>query len=271
MSNLENRGPDFERIRQWVHTTLGIEFPDDKLDSLKRRLDDVIRSNDIADYATLYRGLLDPSQSDLHVKMSQSMTTNHTAFFRENDTLEAFFKNLPVGEPGEPLRVWSAACSTGEEPYSLAMRSREVFGPQAPKRIAILATDISHRAVEMATAGRYQERAMGGVSAERRHEFFDSRDDGAFVIKPDVKALCTFRRLNLAVATWPFRKKFHAIYCRNVLYYFDKGLRARVTRRLYENIIPGGYLYTSVTEALRGLNTPWTYVKPGVYLKERLP
>ncbi len=268
MSRLEYNDPDLDRLRRWVHNTLGIEFPDDKLDSLKRRLDDVIRTTNLPDYASLYKGLTDPTQSALQVKVSQSMTTNHTAFFRENDALECLFQKLPPRNPGEPLRVWSAACSTGEEPYSLAMRSREHFGPRADATIAFLATDISHRAIETTTAGRYPRRAMGGVSEERRGQFFTSTDDDHFVVRPGVKQLCTFRRLNLAVATWPFRKQFHAIYCRNVLYYFDKGLRARVARRLYDHIVPGGYLYTSVTEALRALDTPWVYIKPGVYLKD---
>lgn len=261
--------PAFTGIRAWVHDTLGIVFADDKLDSLHRRLDDVLRVSEVSDLATLHRALLDPSRSEVQVRVSQAMTTNHTAFFRENDAIEAFFADLPTSPPNDPLRVWSAACSTGEEPYSLAMRAIESIGARAESAIAILATDISQRALQSATVGRYSARAMAGVSEERQAQFFTPEGDGVFEIAPRVKRLCTFRRLNLAVAAWPFKRQFHAIYCRNVLYYFDKGLRQRIGRRLFEHVVPGGYLYTSVTEALRGLDTPWAYVRPGVYKKDR--
>jgi chemotaxis protein methyltransferase CheR len=257
----------FDGIREWVRGTLGISFPDNKLDSLQNRLEDVLRHSEHADLCALHRALLQPNCTELQLKLSQAMTTNHTAFFREPDTLHALFEHPHDVAAGEPLRVWSAACSTGEEPYSLAMLAHERFGSAAAERVAFLATDISLRAIETGTAGRYPERAMAGVSEERRQRYFE-RVGGDYQVVPAVKSSCTFRRLNLAVGSWPFRRQFHAIYCRNVLYYFDKELRTRIARRLHEHLVPGGFLYTSVTEALRGLDTPWAYVRPGVYCKE---
>lgn len=256
----------FEGIREWVRTTLGISFPDNKLDSLRSRIDSVLRDTRIEDMASLRRALVCHSSPEVLFKVSQAMTTNHTFFFREPDTLHALFEYLPEASC-PPFRVWSAACSTGQEPYSLAMLARERFGEQARGKVAFLATDISHRAISAATQGVYAERELAAVSAERRGAHFRT-NDGRYEVAENVRELITFRRLNLTVGQLPFRKKFHAIYCRNVLYYFEPDLRARVARRLFEHLVEGGYLYTSVTEALRGLDTPWTYVRPGTYRKE---
>lgn len=254
------------KIRAWVHSNLGIVFPDEKLDSLERRLEDVMRAAQIDDLPTLFHRLSNDASTELHLQLSQAMATNHTSFFRELPALEALFQSPPPHEPGETLRVWSAACSTGEEPYSVAMLAHEHY-PDARERIALLATDISSRALETATAGRYTKSAMQTVSLQRRQRFFQEVDDG-YEVGSALRSLCTFRRLNLSVGAWPFRRQFHAIYCRNVLYYFDRDLRARIARRLFNHTVTGGWLFTSVTESLRSMDTPWTFVQPGAYRKD---
>ena len=266
MPELENKALALEEIRRWVRSTLGIEFPDEKLDSLKRRLDDVISAERIEGYTELIRRLQATPSSPLHIKVSQAMTTNHTAFFRERETLDALFDIEPPSDG--PLRVWCAACATGQEPYSLAILACEHFGVDAGRRFALLATDISDRAIQTAAKGQYRPAAIAALSAQHKATYFEERGD-VFDARDALKSLCTFRRLNLAAASWPFKRDFHAVYCRNVLYYFDVSLQKRIVDRIYQRVAPGGWLFTSVTESLRGLDTQWQYVRPGVYRKDK--
>ena len=245
---------------------MGIVFSDDKMDIFRRRLNDVLRMTGFDSCSALYDGLADPRASQLHLMVSQAMTINYTSFFREAENLERLFSVELPHAGAETVRVWSAACSTGEEAYSLAMLARERFGPLAAQKMAFLATDISARAITSATAGRYRPTSVASMGAERLERFFTQQDDH-FVANDCLRKLITFRRLNLAVGYWPFKRSFHAVYCRNVLYYFDQDLRRRIAERLFENVIDGGWLFTSVTEALRSLDTSWTYIQPGVYRK----
>ena len=165
------------------------------------------------------------------------------------------------------MRVWSAACSTGQEPYSLSILAHEIYGARCRQEIAILATDISSRAINKATSGIYGSNAMSSVSTDRQRLFFTESADG-YEISASIKDLCTFRRLNLTVGSWPFKRQFHAVYCRNVLYYFDRDQQVRIVQRIHRHVVPGGWLFTSVTETLRDLDTSWAYLQPGIYRKE---
>ena len=267
-ANSPSEARALEEIRGWIQGTMGIMFHDDKLDVLQRRLADVMHRGAVDSYATLYSRLISTEFRELQLLMSQALTVNHTAFFRENGSLEKLFEAELPNAPGEPVRVWSAACSTGEEPYSLSMLAHERFGAASARQLAILATDINGRATKAATEALYRPESLTPVSRLRRERFFDETPDGRFRLKQEVTSLVTIRRLNLATGRWPFKRQFHAVYCRNVLYYFDPDLRARIAGRMYEHAVPGGYLFTSVTESLRGLDTQWHHVGPGIYRKD---
>jgi chemotaxis protein methyltransferase CheR len=168
------------------------------------------------------------------------------------------------------IRVWSAGCSTGEEPYSVAMSIASHIPDLDRWDFRILATDISTRVLAIASRGMYHRSKIAKVPALFRQRYFQSsRSDGEgndFQIVPAIRNLIAFRRLNLK-EPYPFKGPFDFIFCRNVMIYFDKKTQESLIQRMAEYLSPGGYLFVGHSESLTGLNHPLTYVKPAVYRK----
>ena len=202
--------------------------------------------------------------------IAETFATHHTGFFREMIVLERLVGDIipSFGRSLEKRRIWSAASSTGEEAYSVAMLLAEKFGAsQAASGFSILGTDLVQKVVSTAERGVYGTGPMKAVSAKRRQEWFEPSRDGRHVVNQDLRRICTFRRLNLVKTPWPFNKQFSIILCRNVLYYFDKTTQARILKNLYEACEPGGWLLTSVSESLHEFKTPWETHASGVHRK----
>jgi chemotaxis protein methyltransferase CheR len=204
-------------------------------------------------------------------EMIDLLTTNKTSFFREAAHFDYLRDRLlPALGPG-PLRIWSAGCSSGEEPYTVAMVVREAWGALASRDVKILATDISRRVLATAAAGVYPEALLGEVPPEllRRH-WTRAEASGVRGAAPGwragdgLRSLVTFAPLNL-MGAWPMRGPFQAIFCRNVMIYFDKATQQALVNRYYDLLAPGGHLFVGHSESLSALSHRFTYVQPAVY------
>ncbi len=256
-------------VRQWIYAHTGLYYPTDKLPLLAQRLKAVCRELRIPDLSTLYQFLKDGNRPDLALELAQAVSTNHTYFFRELENIKFFQQRIiPTLPSVERWRIWSGACASGEEVYTLAIVLAETLGMDwARRKGAILGTDISPAMIELAERGVYHYHKLQPIPEALRQKYFRPVGLGQWQVKPELQEWCVFRRLNLVSNPWPFKNRFHVVLLRNVLYYFDNEVRREVVERAYDTTAPGGWLVTSVTESLRNINTRWTWVRPGIYRK----
>ena len=262
--------PHLESIRQWIFTHTGLHFGERKQYILYRRLQTLCWRQGIPTLEEMDRQLHGAGSSQLALDVACTISTNHTFFFREPMVLD-YLRDviIPQLPQDEMWRIWSAASSSGEEAYTLAMLLAEMLGVgQSQQRAAILGTDLSHPMVDQAEHGVYDQNRMDQVPPEFVKRYFEPVGLGQWRVSAGLRKMCTFRRINLQSADWPFKNPFHVILCRNVLYYFDSEHQERLVERLYDMAMPGGWLLTSVTETLHGLKTRWKKVSAGVFHRE---
>jgi chemotaxis protein methyltransferase CheR len=261
---------DFRRVSELVYRHCGINLHEGKQDLVQARLAKVMRDGRFAsttDY--IDHVLADESGVEL-TALVDVISTNLTSFFRERSHFDHLTKNvLPGRAASRPsdrrIRAWSAGCSTGEEPYSLAITLLQALPEWDVK---VLATDISTRVVRRATEGVYPADRLATVDAGVRDTYFRrcpaSRDQ--FQVADSLRDVVRFRHLNL-MQPWPFTGPFDFIFCRNVMIYFDKPTQERLVRRFCSCLAPGGLLFTGHSESLTGIAHPFRYVEPSIYEK----
>lgn len=261
----------FEKISQMVHRLCGICLPPGKEELVKTRLTKRLRAlglGGFTEYLEYVEG--DASRQEL-ATMIDLLTTNKTSFFREPQHFDFLCQHvLPdLQTASRPIRLWSAGCSSGEEPYSLAMLLHEHLPDIERRDVRILATDISARMLTKAREAIYEEEAVSEVSPSLLRKYFvcvRTQPTRAYQVSDKVRALVRFARLNLMDA-WPMRGPFDAIFCRNVMIYFDNPTRQRLVQRYYELLRMGGYLFIGHSESLTALSHNFRYVQPAVYRK----
>lgn len=258
-----------DRICVWLNRHCGIHFPDAKKDLIAHRLSRVVERYQLGTMENLATQVEIGGQHDLMLAVVDAASTNHTYFFREPQVLNYFRDTIiPMLEKQQEIRVWSAAASTGDEAYTIAIIAAERWGVlQARRRIAILGTDISDPVIGQAEEGVYGSTHLEHVPDDLLQRYFRPCGIGQHAIQEDIRKMCTFRRLNLKAYPYPFRGSFDVIFCRNVLYYFDKDHQVKTLEALYEVARPGGWLLTSVTEAVRDLHTRWVSLGSGIHRK----
>jgi len=241
------RPADFARVQRLIHARAGIALGDHKHEMVYSRLSRRLRAQGIDDFRT-YLDALERDGNHLEwQEFVNALTTNLTAFFREphHFPLLAEF----VRTRTEPVSVWCCAASTGEEPYSIAMTLIETLGARA--QASLLATDIDTKVLQQTQTGVYSEERLAEVSAERRRRFF-LKGAGAHVgkvrVKPELAAMVRLAPLNLLAPDWELPGKFDAIFCRNVMIYFDKPTQARILARFAPLLKPGGLLFAGHSE-----------------------
>jgi chemotaxis protein methyltransferase CheR len=244
---------EFKRICALIRERAGIELGESKRPMCQTRLIRRLRALGLSDYSE-YVALLDDPSSGEHVELVNALTTNVTAFFREPHHFEMLATELlpPLAGRGARIRLWSAGCSTGEEPWSLAMVVREVLGGRADLDIKILATDIDTQVLAHARAGVYEDDRVTPVAAPRRKRFFargTGANRGLWRIADELRGLVTFNQLNLFEA-WPMRGAFDVISCRNVIIYFDVPNKVKLLRGFHGKLHPGGHLLLGHSESL---------------------
>jgi len=207
------------------------------------------------------------------------MSTNLTKFFREEEHFNFLNKTvLPAllsqkrANDERHIRVWSAGCSSGEEAYSLGITLLNHIDSPLVWDIKILATDISTDILKMAADGIYEKEKVDNIPKQLFNIYFDKEGqevNSRYCIKPLLRNLLTFRRLNLIDDKYPFKGKFDFIFCRNVMIYFDKKTQEKIVNRFYNHLEDGGYLFIGHSESLNGVKSPFKYKLPAVYRKEQ--
>jgi len=258
-----------ETLRGWLNERCGIAYPDHKRDLLVQRLSRVQRAHNLRGLADLAHEVTQSQQHEIQLAVMHAASTNHTYFFREISVLDQFRSIILPSLSGRgEYRFWSAACSTGDEAYTMAIILAETEGLQALRRTLILGTDISAPVVERAEQGIYSLRQLGYVPPDILKRYFVPIGIDQFQVIPELRACCTFRRMNLKTTPYPFKRPFQAVFCRNILYYFEKPDQEATLRAIYDVTEPGGWLVTSVTENVRDLNTRWTITGSGIARKD---
>lgn len=255
-----------EEIRSWLIQRCGIHFPEHKIEQLRQRLVKVQRDftcTTLSDMAARLQGDVAP---DLQLAVMHAASTNHTYFFRERDVLDAFRSQiLPTLATRDQIRIWSAACAGGDEAYTIAILIAETFGMSALRRTNILGTDISAPMIQQAEAGLFPDHRVERVPQDILAKYFKPEGPGQYRIRQELRDCCTFRQMNLKTRPYPFRKAFQAVFCRNVLYYFERRDQIDTLQALHEVTEPGGWLLTSVTENVRELAQPWVTVSNAMF------
>ncbi len=201
------------------------------------------------------------------------MSTNHTFFYREPQHFK-FFSEIVLPEMklmlerqrSNDLRLWCAAASTGEEPYSILMTMMDFFkNDYAKMNAGLLATDVSSRVIQLAQSGLYTQEQVENISPLQLKKYFHQTPEGKWAVNKELRDDITFRRFNLMNAQFPFKKPFHVIFCRNVMIYFDTPTRKELVRKLYNCTVPGGYLFIGHSESIRDSECPFEFVQPAVF------
>ncbi|MFI4979449.1 MAG: CheR family methyltransferase [Nevskiales bacterium] len=242
---------DFERVRGLIHQRAGIALVESKQDMVYSRLARRLRALELASFSAYLDRLEGGGDAAEWQAFTNALTTNLTSFFREPHHFEHLAGILAQRAPGERLLLWCAAASTGEEPYSLAITAAEAFGTLSPP-VSILATDIDTQVLDTAERGIYPLERIEGISPERRRKFFrkgQGANSGNCRVVDELRSLVSFRRLNLLDARYPLRGPFKAIFCRNVMIYFDKPTQYQVLRRMVPLLAPDGLLFAGHSES----------------------
>jgi chemotaxis protein methyltransferase CheR len=257
---------DFRRVRQIAYERAGLAIPAGKEGLVRSRVSKRLRERRIASFSAYLDTVEAEKGGDEMVKLIDLLTTNKTDFFRESAHFDYLVNHVVPATlaAGTPLRIWSAGCSTGEEPYTLSMVLHEVLPARYDFRI--LATDIATRVVAAAKRGTYTAQQLADVSPQRRQRWFTPTPDGGASALPELRAPISFAHLNL-MAPWPMSGPFDVIFCRNVMIYFDKPTVTRLVARFHELLAPGGHLFIGHSESLTAIEHRYRYVQPAVYAK----
>ncbi len=261
---------EFQQFRRLAREQFGLDLRQGKEALVSARLGRKIRELNFRSFQEYYRHVLADRTGESLIALIDALTTNHTSFFREPAHFDFMRRTvLPALRNGNRTAIWSAACSTGEEPYSIAFTILEELGQAALGRTRILATDISTRVLATARRGAYPAERFAGIPAERLRRYVlrgEQRWKDWYLVKPEVRAAVEFKRLNL-LDDFSRLGSFHAIFCRNVMIYFDKPTQRDLVNRLAGNLEPGGYLLIGHAESLSGVDHPLQYLCPATYRK----
>ncbi len=259
---------EYRDFRTFLEKACGIVLGENKQYLVSSRLSRVMHEFDLKSFADLVAAIKRDAQTPLRSRIVEAMTTNETSWFRDNHPF-ATLKELIFPELGKlrrnPIRVWSAACSSGQEPYSISMIVHE-FQMSNPGvmsgEVAIVATDISPAIVNQARSGRYDSLSMArGLSLERKQRYFRLEGDMMEII-PAVRKRVQFRELNL-LQSYALLGRFDVIFCRNVLIYFSGDSKRDILERLGRALNPGGYLFLGGSESITGLSDAFEMVRHG--------
>ena len=266
---------DFHKLRDLIYSVCGIHLVPDKKTMVELRLRKRLLALEMRSFREYCEHVLGAGGEAELTSMIDVITTNKTDFYRESGHFEFLTQTvLPLLDAGvgRPLQVWSAGCSSGEEPYSLAIVLSEYAEQQGPNgyRFSILATDISTRMLEKARLGIYELDAIAPIpTAVRRKYVLKSRNPARPVARmaPEIRAQVEFRRLNLMDAEFALVHPPDVIFCRNVVIYFDKATQEQLVTRFVRSLRPNGHLFMGHSETLHGFRVPLIQVAPTVYRK----
>ncbi len=259
---------DFQRLARFIQGNYGIDLSK-KRQLIVGRLSTAIRQRGYDSFSKFVDHLLSTKDQDELTLVLNKLTTNYTFFMREMDHWELFRTQIIPEiirrhQRDKTLAIWSAGCSSGEEPYNISMYLFDYLGNQAANwDTRILATDISAQALASAQKGVYE--LPDNMPAAWKKKYFRPQQDGSWMVTPQVKQNVIFRTFNL-MDPIQFKRKFDVIFCRNVMIYFDQPTKDALVRRFYNATLPGGYFLISYSENLSA-NTPYARIAPATYQK----
>ncbi|MCL5042339.1 MAG: protein-glutamate O-methyltransferase CheR [Gammaproteobacteria bacterium] len=270
---MSSANQDFQVFREFLEKTCGIVLGDNKQYLVASRLNRLLEQEKITSLSELVRRIQTQPRSGLKESVVDAMTTNETLWFRDVYPFEVLKKKLIPefikGNPHQRLRIWSAACSSGQEPYSLSM-SIDEFERNNPGQLRagahIVATDLSGSILTAAKSAEYDSLSVArGLAPESLTRYFDPLGPGRWVVKQPIRSRVEFRALNL-LDSYAVLGKFDIVFCRNVLIYFSADLKKDILRRIHATLKPGGYLMLGASEALNGLPELYQMVQcsPGI-------
>ena len=269
LETVELNEKQFKKVSQMVYRFCGINLKEGKEALVRARLMKRVRTLGMASIDAYMKYIESDEGIGELISMIDAMTTNKTSFFREAEHFN-FLREKILPEIKRPkMRFWSAACSSGEEPFSLAIALRESIADIDAMDCLILATDISRSMLEKAWRAVYRQETIRGLSGPVIRKYFNKIANGTrptFQVKDHVRGLVRFGWLNL-MESWPMNGPFNVIFCRNTMIYFDRTTQQTLINRFWDLLEPGGYLFVGHSEGLSGVSHKFNYVRPATYRK----
>jgi len=269
MNQMDLTDLQFQKISKIIYDICGINLKEGKEALVRSRLLKRLRTlgvNSFGDYLTLLEG----RKAALEIPhLVDVITTNKTGFFREDDHFAFLQTEVLPQIRNNRVRIWSAACSSGEEPYTMAMVLKESFTGLDRRDVRILATDISSRMIERAKKGIYAADAVRDVPQPYLGRYFLRvrwKDEVCYQIQESLRSMIAFARLNL-MEPWPMKGPFDVIFCRNVMIYFDRPTQEKLVNRFWDLLASGGYLFVGHSEGLSGVSHQFRHIRPAIYRK----
>lgn len=267
----------FQQYAAVIYQQFGIQLPLEKKALLESRLFRLLNDNAGLAYYASDEAFLDYLKHDSSgtaiSQLAEAITTHHTFFMREQDHFR-FFADHVLPHLGSSItdgdvRTWCAACSSGEESYTLAMMLHDYFGTKGPNwDYTLLATDLSKDVLITAKQGIYSVESVATLPNRWQSAYFQRYDADNFQVTDFLKRKVLYRQFNLISPVFPFKRPFHVIFCRNVMIYFDAPTRNALVRKFYDFLEPGGFLFVGHSEVVDRSVVPFEYVMPSVYRRK---
>ena len=261
----------FKTVMNYIAEHAGIDLADSKQQMVYSRLVRRLRAKKIPDFDSYLR-LLEKDDGTELINFINALTTNLTSFFRENHHFEhltesVFPKLERENASSRKIRIWSAGCSTGEEPYSLAITVKDYFQNKPGWDVQIYASDLDSNVVQTAQNGIYSEDRVKGLSKPMLKKWFlkgRGGQDGMVRVKPELQSILNFRQLNL-LHTWPWKEAFDIVFCRNVVIYFNKDTQRVLFGRFFENMVDDAHLFIGHSESLNKVSDRFQLIGKTIY------
>ncbi len=261
---------DFQKVSKLIYKLCGINLKEGKKALVRARLIKRLRALNIESIRKYIKYLESKNGIQEMGLLVDVMTTNKTSFFREIEHFNYLGNQVLPELEDRRLRFWTAACSSGEEPYSLSILLREKLPDIENRDVRILATDISMQMLEKARHAIYSKETMEGLPPQYLIKYFNKSNNGRpllYQVHNSVRSLVKLAWLNL-IESWPIKGPMNVIFCRNVMIYFDKTTQEKLINRFWEIIKPGGFLFVGHSEGLSAISHKFKYIKPAIYMKE---
>lgn len=267
---------EFTKLRNLIFEKFGINLTAEKKQLLVSRLFKLLEKYNLKDFSEYYNFVVNDKMGRALDELVNKISTNYSFFYRENDHFNFFIHTLIPDliaqlkkDSSNDIRLWCAGCASGEEPYTIIMLLKDYFNSDYSQwNAGILATDISQNALTFAHRAIYPEERIFKLPEKLKSRFLEKDISGDYKVKSEITSEVIFRRFNLMNEKFPFKKKFHAIFCRNVMIYFDQDTKNKLVDRFVDNLEVGGYLFVGHSESLGREHADLDYVMPAVYRKK---
>ncbi len=272
MDEIELTNKEFNSLRKLIFENFGINLTDTKKRLVVGRLRNLINKYQLTSFGDYYQFVVQDKSGKALNELANKISTNFTYFYREPEHFNfmkkealPFWNELLTKQSSLDLRIWSAGCASGEEPYTIVMMLMEFFGAQYDKwRAGVLATDISESALQFALKKTYPMDRLTKLPTDWITKYFSKSYGEEFEVKQQVVKEVLFKKLNF-MNPFPFKKKFHIIFCRNVMIYFDADTRKQLVSKFITALEPGGYLFIGHSESIPRETQGIEYIKPAIY------